>query len=116
MSLPLYMDHHVRKAITRGLRGRGIDVLTAHDDGFAEASDEAILDRAAELGRVVFSNDDDFLALARKWQQLGRPFAGIVYVHQQQLTVGQTIEYLELISQVASAEEMRNAVQFIPLR
>jgi predicted nuclease of predicted toxin-antitoxin system len=110
------MDHNVRRAITRGLRSRGIDVLTAQEDGLAEANDEAILERAAKLGRIVFTNDVDFLAIARQWQRLGRSFAGVVYAHQQELTVGQTIDYLELISQVGTAEELRNAVQFIPLR
>lgn len=32
MSLSLYMDHHVPKAITVGLRLRGVDVMTAHED------------------------------------------------------------------------------------
>ena len=32
VSLQLYMDHHVPSAITRGLRQRGIDVLTAQQD------------------------------------------------------------------------------------
>ena len=40
MSVPLYMDVHVPQAITDQLRRRGVDVLTAIEDGFAEASDE----------------------------------------------------------------------------
>ena len=31
----LYMDVHVDKAITLGLRRRGVDVLTAEEDGSA---------------------------------------------------------------------------------
>ena len=34
--LSVYMDHHVPAAITEGLRSRGIDVLTAFEDGHAE--------------------------------------------------------------------------------
>lgn len=34
--LSFYMDHHVFSSITRGLRERGIDVLTAEEDGCAE--------------------------------------------------------------------------------
>ncbi|AFY30690.1 hypothetical protein Cal7507_0188 [Calothrix sp. PCC 7507] len=33
MSVPLYMDVHVPQAITDQLRRRGVDVLTAHEDG-----------------------------------------------------------------------------------
>jgi hypothetical protein len=36
MSVRLYMDVHVRRAVTEGLRMRGVDVLTAQDDGAAE--------------------------------------------------------------------------------
>lgn len=28
--IALYMDHHVPRAITEGLRLRGVDVITAH--------------------------------------------------------------------------------------
>ena len=31
MSLAFYMDHHVPRAITVGLRLRGVDVLTAYE-------------------------------------------------------------------------------------
>lgn len=39
MPLALYMDQHVPLAITVGLRLRGIDVLTAFEDGNAVQSD-----------------------------------------------------------------------------
>jgi hypothetical protein len=49
------MDHHVHSGITKGLRRRGIDVLTAGEDGRASVPDEVLLERATELGRVVFT-------------------------------------------------------------
>ena len=54
MPLKFYMDQHVPRAITVGLRLRGLDVLTAHDDGASTLSDPALLDRATTLGRVLF--------------------------------------------------------------
>ena len=39
MSTTLYMDVHVRRAVTVGVRLRGVDVLTAQEDGFARAPD-----------------------------------------------------------------------------
>lgn len=60
------MDVHVPAAITRGLLLRGADVLTAQIDGAARFSDPELLDRATELGRVLFSQDDDLLAEATK--------------------------------------------------
>ena len=53
----LYMDHHVPSAITAGLRKRGVDVLTAEEDGSARLDDDPLLDRATSLGRVLFSQD-----------------------------------------------------------
>jgi hypothetical protein len=53
MSLSLYTDQHVHEAITQGLLRRGIDVLTARADGHERQRDEAILERATSLGRVL---------------------------------------------------------------
>jgi predicted nuclease of predicted toxin-antitoxin system len=115
MSLRLYFDHHVNDAIEEGLRQRGIDVLRAIDDGFAERSDEAILARASDLGRIVFTQDRDFLELAAEWQRTGREFSGIVYAHQMRITIGQAIRELELTCQVLAAEEIRNRAVRLPL-
>jgi hypothetical protein len=115
VSLPLYMDHHVRGAATKGLRRRGIDVLTAFEDGRAAAPDEQLLARATELGRVMFTQDDDFLAVADNWQRTSRHFAGLVYAHQLQATVGQIVADLQLILEATTLDEMRDAVLFLPL-
>jgi hypothetical protein len=64
MAIALYMNAHVPRAITVGLRLRGIDVLTAQDDNAANLSDSELLDRAQTLQRVLFSFDDDLLAIA----------------------------------------------------
>lgn len=61
MSLGLYMDVHVPRPITRGLRRRGVDVLTAQDDGAARLPDAELLGRAREQGRLLFSQDEDLL-------------------------------------------------------
>ena len=80
--VPLYMDHHVPpRAITEGLRLRGIDVITAYDDGTSDMDDSALLDRASELGRVFFTQDDDLLAEAVRRQREGASFHGVIYAH-----------------------------------
>jgi predicted nuclease of predicted toxin-antitoxin system len=60
------MDEHIHRAITIGLRLRGIDVLTVQEDGRAGVSDPLVLDRATELNRVLFTQDDDFLIEANR--------------------------------------------------
>ena len=70
MPVSLYMDHHVPRAITAGLRLRGVDVLTAAEDGAAELADPDLLDRAAVLGRVLFSQDEDSAGRRRRGGRL----------------------------------------------
>ena len=61
MPISFYMDHHVPRAITLGLRLRKVDVTTAFEDGASELDDQGLLDRASELRRVLFTHDDDLL-------------------------------------------------------
>lgn len=85
------MDVHVPAAITRALRRRGVDVLTAQEDGAARMLDPALLDRVTELGRIVFSRDTDFLAEGVRRQRAGLSFATVVYPHQQYVSIGRCV-------------------------
>jgi hypothetical protein len=49
MSIPLYMDHHVPKAITTGLRLREVNVITCYEDGTDQLDDDLLLQRAHGL-------------------------------------------------------------------
>ena len=115
MALALYMDHHVPHAITLGLRLRGVDVLTAYEDGTSEQSDAALLDRAGERGRVLFTRDDDLLAEAARRQEEGVPFHGIVYAHQLRVSIGRCVQDLEIIARAGELADLRNALVFLPL-
>lgn len=114
MSVPLYMDHHVKAAITVGLRKRGVDVLTCAEDGTDQADDSVILERATQLGRAVFTQDDDFLVLADEWLANGRDFAGVIYAAQMGITIGQAVRDLELIAKVLEPADMKNRIEFLP--
>jgi hypothetical protein len=112
--LAFYIDHQYRAAVVRGLRTRGINVLTAFDDGTDRLDDESLLVRATELGRVLVTHDKGFLGRAAEWQRSGRQFAGIVFAAQSPIDIGTAIEYLELIAHAMSPDEMRNHVEYIP--
>jgi hypothetical protein len=112
--LAFYMDHQFRASITKGLRARGIDVLTALDDGAATLDDERILHRATELRRVLATHDKGFLRIARQWQQSDQQFSGIVFGPQERVNIGRIIEYLELVAHTIQADEIRNRVEYIP--
>ncbi len=115
MALMLYMDHHVRRAITTGLRLREVDVLTAFDDGASTFTDPELLDRAGVLNRVLFSQDDDLLVEAVRRQRGSTSFNGLIYAHQLRISVGQCIRDLELIAKVAAPEELNNQIIYLPL-
>lgn len=115
MTIRPFMDVHIRRSITEGLRRPGIDVLTAQEDGCAEVSDPDLLDRATLLGRILFSMDDDLLTQATRRQKINLPFAGVVYAHQLQITIGQAVRDLSLIAEVYDPADLANRVEFLPL-
>ncbi len=110
-----YMDVHVNKAITLGLRRRGVDVRTAQEDGSATLADPDLLDRAAALGRLIFTQDDDFLAEAHRRQRAGEYFVGVLYIHQRDAQIGQCVSDLETIALASELEEYANEVRYLPL-
>ena len=74
-----------------------------------------LLERATQLGRVFFSQDDDLLAIAHQWQCANRSFAGLVYGHQLDLSIGQAIRDPELSASVYDPDDMRDRVEYLPL-
>jgi hypothetical protein len=115
MAIKLYMDHHVAKAITNGLRLRQVDVLTAAEDGAATLSDPKLLDRATALGRVLFSQDDDLLVEATRRQEGGVFFAGVVFARQSHVPIGVCVHELELIALVFEPVELQDTITYLPL-
>ena len=115
MTVKLYMDEHIHKAVTNGLRIRGVDVLTVQEDGLAGEPDLLILDRATALNRLIFSQDRDFLIEANRRQVEGIEFGGLVYGHQVEVSIGDCIYGLELIAKLGMPEEFINRVEYLPL-
>jgi predicted nuclease of predicted toxin-antitoxin system len=77
--LAFYMDHQFRTSVTRGLRQRGVDILTAFEDGNHEQDDEVLLARATELGRLLVTHDKGFLGICAHSQRASREFSGLVF-------------------------------------
>ncbi len=116
MAVAFYMDHNVPRAVTHGLRLRGVDVLTAQEDAAQQMEDSILLDRASFLGRVLFTTDVDLVVEARRRQKAGKPFAGVVFAHQNRVGIGDQIDDLELIAKVAEGEVLANTLLFLPIR
>ena len=115
MSVPLYFDVHVPSAIADGLRLRGVDVVTAQEDGSAEFEDPRLLDRATELQRILVTQDEDFLHEASRRHRAGEAFFGIVYAHQLYVTIGECVTDLEIIAKNVEPDEWIAHVEYLPL-
>jgi predicted nuclease of predicted toxin-antitoxin system len=109
------MDVHVPLAITRGLRRRGVDVLTAQQDNTTQLPDDQLLDRASRLGRILFSRDEDLLVEAAKRLRGNIPFATVVFARQTEVSIGRCIADLQVIAQAATPEEAVSQVVYLPL-
>lgn len=112
-ALRYYFDEHTHSAIARGLRARGIFVLTTKEAGRAHQSiyDDDQLAYAAAQGLVMVTSDRDYIRLAQEQQ----PHAGVVLL-QQELSIGEYIEYLELLALTTSPESMRNTLVYCKWR
>jgi predicted nuclease of predicted toxin-antitoxin system len=108
-TIRFHLDEHVDHAVADGLRRRGIDCTTTVDAGLLGADDPDQLAFAKAQGRVLFSNDPDFLRAHNQ----GVEHSGIAYCHQQSRSVGEIIRALELIWEVLEPEEMQNRVEFV---
>lgn len=115
MSVSLYMDVHVNVAITQQLEVRGVNVITAQDDGREEVTDVELLERAGELRRVLFTHDSDFLAIAADHQRSGQDFSGIIYAHLLRVSTGKCVVDLDLIAKCYEPADMANRVEHLPL-
>lgn len=113
MSLGLYMDVHVPLPITRGLRRRGVDVLTAQQDQTTRHSDPELLRRARELGRILFSQDEDLIAEAVRCQREREPFATVVFSRQLDLSIGRCIGDLETLAKAAGPDDAQGQIIFL---
>jgi hypothetical protein len=74
-----HLDEHISAQIAAGLRRRNIDVTTTADVGLLGATDIEHLEFAASSGRVLVTQDDDFLRLHAQ----GIAHTGIAYCQQQ---------------------------------
>jgi uncharacterized protein DUF5615 len=115
MNVRYYMDVHVPVSITEQLRRRDVDVLRAIEDDARQLSDAELLERAQELGRIVFTQDVGFRVLAEQWLREGRPFAGLLFGHQMGASTGQLVRDLELIARASAEDEWLNSIEHLPL-
>jgi hypothetical protein len=104
-----HLDEHISSHIAEGLRRRKIEVSTAAETGLTGATDLAHLEFAAAAGRVLVTQDDDFLKLHAQ----GMTHAGIAYCQQQSMSIGDMLRRLILIYDLLSPAEIAGRVEFL---
>jgi predicted nuclease of predicted toxin-antitoxin system len=108
-TIRFHLDENCHPAIAEGLSHRGVSVTTTPEVGLLSASDEHQIAYALPLGRVIFTQDRDFLRI----HAAGIPHAGIAYCGKDMKSIGEIITMLMLIFEVYTPEEMANRVEFI---
>jgi predicted nuclease of predicted toxin-antitoxin system len=101
-TIRFHLDENCPTAIAEGLRRRGIDVSTTPATDLIAASDEEQTAHGLAEGRVIFTQDKDFLRINTS----GIPHSGIVYCRQGKLSIGGIIQGLTEVWEVMEPEEM----------
>jgi Domain of unknown function (DUF5615) len=108
-TIRFHLDENCARAIATGLRRHGIDVTTTPEVGLLGAPDPEHVAYALPSGRVIFTQDGDFLGI--HGSRVSHP--GIAYCPKDSRTIGEIIDSLVLIWEVYEPEEMVNHVEFI---
>jgi uncharacterized protein with PIN domain len=104
-----HLDEHVDSAIAHGLRLRGIDVTTPNDANLLGAADESHVEFARSEGRVIFTNDADFLRFA----SIGIEHSGIAYCSRGVRSIGFVVRHLCLMHDCLKPDEMHGKVEYL---
>ena len=115
MPLAVYTNVHVPAGVSEGLRRKQIDVRTAQEDSAGRMSDNELLTRATAIGRVLLTQDADFLEIAAQRQRQGIAFDGILFAPQG-TPIGRLINDVELCLAVMTAGQFVNRLVHLPLR
>ncbi len=105
MSLSILLDEDVSHRVAAGLRRRGVDAVSVHELGRANAAvaDEAQLEAAASAGRVLVTyNRADFQTLDAEWRLQGKMHAGILWCSERTIprrTIGGLVRSIAAFAQ-----------------
>ena len=108
-TIRFHLDENCPRALAVGLRRRGIDVTSTPEAGLLEATDEVQTAHALSEGRVIFTQDEDFLAIHAS----GTPHPGIAYCKKDTRSIGEIIRGLILIWEVYEPDDMAGRIEYL---
>ena len=108
--LKFYLDENISPRIASALKMDGIDVVSARELGVLGDSDENHLQRATKMGRVLCTQDRDYLELDR----VNKSHAGIAFADQAKANFDLWVKYLSALHESRTAEMMLRIVFTLP--
>jgi predicted nuclease of predicted toxin-antitoxin system len=113
MALKIYTNESVPIAIVTGLQRRGVNATCARDSGNLGLTDPQQLEYAVDNHMVIFTHDADFLTLANEYKSRDRLHWGIIYVHQDKLSLGECIRRLKELAELFELNDFQNHIAFL---
>jgi predicted nuclease of predicted toxin-antitoxin system len=108
-TIRFHLDENCSKAIAAGLSRRDIDVTTTPGAGLVGAFDEQQLAYGLAQGRVLFTQDQDFLRLdAERVADMG-----VAYCAKDTKSIGELIQSLVLIWEIYEPEDLSGRVEYL---
>jgi hypothetical protein len=101
-------------AVVRGLRARGMDILTTIEAQKCGATDQDQLAFAVQQGRSIYTfNVRDFDRLHRACLSRGDSHAGIIVLPDQRCSIGEKVRRLARLISGTTAEKMVNRIEYL---
>ncbi|KLO29300.1 hypothetical protein ABW16_09565 [Mycolicibacter heraklionensis] len=118
MSPRFLADENTDSDLVLGLRRRvdDIDILRVQDVGLRTVGGPAILQWAADEGRILISRDLKTIpGFVGDRLAAGLPMPGVILLRSR-LAIAQAIDEIAVIAVASDAEEWNNQIAYLPLR
>ena len=116
--LRLAADENFNNDVVRGVRRQApaVDIVRVQDAGLSSADDPAILEWAAQAGRVLLTHDVATMTrYAYDRVREGKPMPGVFEVGRA-VPIGVAIEEIVLLAECSLDGEWEGQVRYLPLR
>ena len=111
----LYVDEDAGEdAVIKGLRARGIDIVTTIEAHQLGATDAEQLATAINLRRTIYTfNVGDFAQLHRESLEQGLDHTGIIVIPDQRYSTGEKVRRVAEFVKSVTAEAMLNRMEYL---
>src|SRR5918911_2190684 len=113
----LAADENFNNDIVRGVRRRcpAVDIVRVQDAGLSSADDPAVLEWAAQTGRVLLTHDVATMTrYAYDRVREGKPMPGVFEVGRH-VPIGVAIDEILLLAEWSLTGEWEGQVRYLPL-